>query len=383
MPRFLIGLLIVTCIAHIPFVAAVVELAKRFQVPSTLLGFGAGGIGIALFLSRARAGMPDRRRNRWVVQLFDLPYFIHWCACIFSFFSLILSWPLLVLLHIAFDFSLSSSVLCTYLYSSGLAVAAYGILIRRRLFSIRSLEVILPHLPQEFDGYRIAHLSDLHIGTHTPLSWGERWVRAANQQMPDLSVVTGDLITSGNDYHDDATSVLQGLKAKDGAYVSLGNHDYFGDGEGFIKKMRAAGVKVLRNEGRILKRGNAQLYLASIDDTWTGRAHLDKALADAPPHLPILLLAHDPACFSAAASRSVALTLSGHTHGGQIALPFCGRHVSLSHLANPFHIGFYQQAASILYVHPGLGTTGPPIRIGSPPAVVILTLRSAPVAGDP
>jgi predicted MPP superfamily phosphohydrolase len=93
--------------------------------------------------------------------------------------------------------------------------------------------------------------------------------------------------------------------------------------------------------------------------------------------VPTVMLAHDPDKFPELARRGVDLVLSGHTHGGQIAMPFVGRWITASSLAHQFHIGVYREGASTLYVHPGLGTTGPPIRVGVAPAIVLLTLRAA------
>jgi uncharacterized protein len=134
---------------------------------------------------------------------------------------------------------------------------------------------------------------------------------------------------------------------------------------------------VLRNEGVPLTRAGKTLYLAGIDDTWTRRDDIERALKDRPERAPVILLSHDPERFRQAKKMDVALTLSGHTHGGQIAFPFLSRWVSLSHLTHHFHQGLYREGKAQLYVHPGLGTTGPPMRLGVAPAVVILTLRAA------
>jgi predicted MPP superfamily phosphohydrolase len=157
----------------------------------------------------------------------------------------------------------------------------------------------------------------------------------------------------------------------------MGNHDYFGEGEPLISLIHARGPSVLRNEGRLIERDGARLYLAAIDDTWTKRDDMDKALEGRPDGVPVVLLAHDPERFPAAAKRGVDLTLSGHTHGGQIAVPFLAKWLSLSRLTHQFHLGLYTLGDATLYVHPGLGTTGPPIRLGVAPAVVILTLEVA------
>jgi predicted MPP superfamily phosphohydrolase len=272
-------------------------------------------------------------------------------------------------------------------YALGLGLSAYGILVRRRWFRVREVDVDVAGLDPSFEGFRIAHLSDLHIGTNTPKSWGERWTRAANRRHADIAVVTGDLVSSGTEYHDDIADVVGGLEAKQGVFVSMGNHDYFGEGEPLVSLLSARGVRVLRNEGVLLERTvplgdtpkppGKPLYLAGIDDTWTRRDDLDQALAARPDPATTILLAHDPARFVEAAARDVALTLSGHTHGGQIGMPFLSRWVSLSHFAHRFHQGLYRQGSSALYVHPGLGTTGPPMRLGVAPAVVILTLHAA------
>jgi predicted MPP superfamily phosphohydrolase len=102
-----------------------------------------------------------------------------------------------------------------------------------------------------------------------------------------------------------------------------------------------------------------------------------RALEGCPEGVKTVLLAHDPERFPRAVERGVALTLSGHTHGGQIAMPFLSRWISLARIAHRYNVGLYREQGSVLYVHPGLGTTGPPMRLGVAPAVVILTLRAA------
>jgi predicted MPP superfamily phosphohydrolase len=156
----------------------------------------------------------------------------------------------------------------------------------------------------------------------------------------------------------------------------MGNHDYFGEGEPLISMLRGRGVRVLRNEGVVIERAGAQLWLAAIDDTWTRRDDLARALEGRPDGAATVLLAHDPARFDAAAEAGAHLVLSGHTHGGQIAMPFASRALSLASLAHPYNVGVYRRGRSTLYVHPGLGTTGPPMRLGVAPEVTILVLRA-------
>jgi len=370
----------VTVAIHVPFAAAVAELGHRLEWPLPWgIALVLASIGILMFTGRMPGSTTDRRRsNTWSVWFVDIPYYVHWCACLFTLIPAIVGSIVSVIIDIVRGVPLAVPMgLYMWTYGLGLIVCGYGVLIRRRWFHVRELDVLVHGLDPSFDGFRIAHLSDLHIGTNTPKSWGLRWARAANARAADIAVVTGDMVSSGTEYHEDIAEVMAELRAKDGVFVSMGNHDYFGEGDPLVTRIRARGVSVLRNEGVVLERGGKKLYLAAIDDTWTQRDDLEQALLSRPPDTQVVLLAHDPERFRQAAKRDVALTLSGHTHGGQIAFPFLSRWISLSHLTHHFHQGIYRIGRSTLYVHPGLGTTGPPMRLGVAPLVAILTLRAA------
>jgi predicted MPP superfamily phosphohydrolase len=118
--------------------------------------------------------------------------------------------------------------------------------------------------------------------------------------------------------------------------------------------------------------------VAAIDDTWTRRDDLARALSDRVAGTTTVLLAHDPERFDQAADAGVEVVLSGHTHGGQIAFPFVSRAIGLATFAHRYRLGFYKRGRSTLHVSPGLGTTGPPLRLGVAPEVTILVLRAAP-----
>jgi predicted MPP superfamily phosphohydrolase len=379
MSRFLRILIAVTAGIHLPFVAAVgyLGIQRGWSSPWTI-AWVAGALGVLAFVWRARAGALDRRGGGIMPVLVDIPYFIHWCACLWCMFPSLGSLVVFPIVELAHHEPLAWPLrFYFWTYVPGLFVCGYGILVRRKWFVVRDVVVKVRGRDPKFDGYRIAHLSDLHIGTMTPRARGEKWVRAANARSPDLAVVTGDMVTSGTAFHEDIAAVIGGLRAKDGTFVSMGNHDYFGDGEPLITLLHAESARVLRNEGTLLQRDGASLYLAGIDDTWTKRDDIGRALRDRPKGVPSILLAHDPDSFPHAVEHGVDLTLSGHTHGGQIAFPFLYRWLSLARVAHRFNVGLYRQGDSWRYVHPGLGTTGPPMRLGVAPAVVILTLRAA------
>jgi predicted MPP superfamily phosphohydrolase len=380
MSRMLRALLVITALTHVPVALGVAELARRLDTAEPwLLGLGWGAAGAALFVGRARAGMPDRRgRHPALVRLVDIPYFIHWCACIWTLVPAVLATLLAPMLDLLRGVPVHLPVaVYMYTYLAGLVVCGYGILVRRRWYRVVEHELRVAGLDPRLDGFRIAQLSDLHIGTLTPRTWGMAWSRAANRALPDLAVVTGDMVTSGTDFHEDVAAVIGSLRAPNGVFASMGNHDYFGDGEPLISMLRSRGVAVLRNEGVLIDRGGAKLWLAAIDDTWTRRADLAKAMRDRPDGATTILLAHDPNQFDDAADAGANVVLSGHTHGGQIGVPFLYRFANLASFGYRYNVGLYRRGLAVLYVHAGLGTTGPPMRLGVPPEVAILVLRAA------
>jgi uncharacterized protein len=377
MSRFLRVLLVITVVVHVPVALGVGELVRRWGGAwPWAAGIAWAVAGVALFLGRARAGMPDRRRSAVGVRFVDIPYFIHWCAAVWAFIPSLCA----TLVALAIDLARGQPVtlpMAWYMWSyiSGLVVCGYGILVRRRWLRVVEREARIEGLDPRLDGLRIVQLSDLHIGALTPRSWGMAWSEAANRCSADIAVVTGDMVTSGTEFHEDVADVIGALRARHGTFASMGNHDYFGEGEPLVSMLRARGVQVLRNAGVVIEHGGATIWLAAIDDTWTRRDDLASALRDRPACATTVLLAHDPERFDQAADAGVDLVLSGHTHGGQIAVPFLTRAFGLANLAHRYRLGFYRRGRSTLYVHPGLGTTGPPLRLGVAPEVTVLVLR--------
>jgi predicted MPP superfamily phosphohydrolase len=246
----------------------------------------------------------------------------------------------------------------------------------RRRPRLRDRVVRIHGLPPQLDGYRIGQLSDVHCGPHTPATRVRGWVERLNALDLDLMTVTGDLITHGSTHVAAVAAALGGLRARDGVFACMGNHDYFTDGEHFVRQLTDHGLVVLRNRGVVVERDGARLYVAGVDDTWTSRHDVARALADRPAGTPTVLLAHDPNVFPEASAHDVELTLSGHTHGGQLAIPGV-RRLSLARFITRFTAGLYRRGRSWLYVNRGAGTTGPPVRLGAPAELAVLTLRSA------
>lgn len=372
-------LLAITVVAHAPFAAAVASALGRLGAPHPIsLGALAAAAGVLLLGGRLRRARADAPVPRWRLYALEEPYYAHWLATVLAF-------PLFAVAAAALGahaLITGSSGLAARLgaaalgsYGSALLITAYGVAVRRRWVRVREIDVDVAGLPAAFSGYRVAHLSDLHIGGLWSRAQAQRWIDRVRALDVDLVALTGDYVTHGDAFHEDIAAVLGALPARDGAVAVLGNHDYFGDAEALTARLRARGVKVLRNEHISLRRGDQAITLAGVDDLWTRRADPARALAGAPADQPIIALAHDPQLFPDIAARGAAVVLSGHTHWGQIALPFSPERVNLSRLTYRLHAGEHREGGSVLYISPGLGTTGPPIRVGAPPEITVLRLR--------
>jgi uncharacterized protein len=260
-----------------------------------------------------------------------------------------------------------------------------GYLGARRLV-VRRVDAAVPGLPAEFDGLRIAQLSDLHVGPQTPRAFLQRVVAATNALGADVIAVTGDLV---DDRAEDVTAYiagLGGLEAPLGVYMIPGNHDIMAGWDAVHRGLRAARIgTVLVNSVHLLWRGDALLALVGTGDPAARRRgpagaapDVAWALANVPPNVTVVALAHNPALWPLLVERGVAVTLSGHTHWGQFAVP----HLDWS-LASPFvehAMGAHQEDSSLLYINPGTGYWGIPFRIGASPEITLVTLRRADAA---
>ena len=249
-----------------------------------------------------------------------------------------------------------------------------------RLPRLTEVEVTIPHLPAELDGFTVAQLSDLHLGVTMPLSKFAAVVAQVRALNPDLVVLTGDIIDAGLRDETGAAAIGAGLKAQHGMFAVLGNHEFYHGVGASARALQGMGARVLRNEVMSLPNG---LQVAGVDDLIAGRAARDGAavLARLAPSKPSLFLSHQPLHFEEAAAGGVGLMLSGHTHNGQL-FPFN----LLVRLFYRHAHGLYRQDRSWLYVTSGTGQWGPPMRLFTRAEVVRLTLRApapsqAPVPG--
>jgi len=264
------------------------------------------------------------------------------------------------------------------------AVAGYA---GSRRLEVRRFAATLPGLPVELDGLTIAQLSDLHVGPHTSRALMAQAEQAVRDASPDLIAVTGDLVDDFPADVDLYGELFGALSAPLGVYVIPGNHEVYAGWQDVRARLERLPVNVLVNRavtveaaGRVGSGGTVRFAVAGTGDPafgpGTGGAaapDIERTLANVPPNTFVLALAHNPALWPALAARGVDLTLSGHTHWGQLSLPRFGWC-----LASPFltlAMGAHASGHSLLYIHPGTGYWGLPFRLGHSAEVTIIRLE--------
>lgn len=262
---------------------------------------------------------------------------------------------------------------------AAIAAAATWVGIRNVLRgpTLRRVAVRLARWPAELDGFRIVQISDIHIGTLLDGRFARELVERVNALAPDLVAVTGDLVDGSVERLRAEVAPFGALRARHGVFFVTGNHDWYSGVEAWVAEVRALGLRVLRNERVTIEHGGGRFELAGVDDHRGDWRHgspcdLEGALAGRDETLPVVLLAHDPTTFAAAARRGVDLQLSGHTHGGQI-WPFRW----LVRLVVPFVEGLHARGASRLYVSCGTGFWGPPLRLFAPAEITEIAISGA------
>jgi hypothetical protein len=262
--------------------------------------------------------------------------------------------------------------------------SGYGIYRAQNDFDWFEHEVKIADLPPQLSGLRVMQISDLHVGSFLRGDKLKRYIHQINQKEADLVVITGDIIDHNVAFLPECLEGLATLNMpRHGAYVCIGNHDYYSGGaDEIFEGVEKLGMVTLRDSHVTVPVRGAQLTVAGIDYPWReGPAlngdqftkHVEKALANRHPEAPTIMLAHHPHAFDEAARLGVPLTLSGHTHGGQFALNYPGGSISLGDLMFKYVAGLYSKGNANLYVNRGIGNWFP-VRLGAPPEVTILTL---------
>jgi len=261
----------------------------------------------------------------------------------------------------------------------GLSVAltGFGAVKARELPSSVHISIPVTNLPEDLKGFRIAQITDLHIGNTIKRDYVQAVVDRVNSLDADIIVFTGDLVDGSVSQLRDDASPLKDLKARYGNYFVTGNHEYYSGVTPWLKEAEQLGFDVLLNEHRMIQQGSGRLLLAGVTDYTAGRMMPEHksdpaaALVNSPESDFKILLAHQPKSLFAAQKVGFDLQLSGHTHGGQY-FPF----KILARLGNPYLAGLHKFKDTWIYVSRGTGYWGPPIRTGAPSEITLITLTA-------
>lgn len=250
-------------------------------------------------------------------------------------------------------------------------------------FQVETIRLKLPRLSRQFSGMRLTQISDIHMGGWMNLTRLQHVGDLVLKEKPDVLLITGDFVI-GHDAVDISTQMvddlifgLSRLASSIPTFAVLGNHDYWTDVETVRHILSSSGITELTNAVFTLKRGRDTLHLCGVDDIWEGDARLDDVIAQIRDESSAILLVHEPdfADTSAVTGR-FDLQLSGHTHGGQVVLPFLGPPV-LPHLGRKYPSGLYKIRDMFQYTNRGIGMARLPVRINCPPEITVFILESA------
>lgn len=254
----------------------------------------------------------------------------------------------------------------------------YSFKVEPNQIQIERVEIALPRLPGAFNGMTIAQLSDLHLGPYVSEEHIAQAVQMTNALKPDAIVLTGDLVNSSWHYIQPCIELISKLDAPLGVYAVLGNHDYWvGYLNLMLETVRKTEIKLLRNQAIPISRGRSTIYMVGIDDMWLHLGNINRALENLPHNACKIVLLHEPDFADIAARAEIDLQLSGHSHGGQVRVPFWGPLI-LPKYGEKYPMGFYRVGNfTRLYTTRGVGVLPPAVRFNCPPEITLLTLTTA------
>lgn len=253
----------------------------------------------------------------------------------------------------------------------------YAHFIEPNWIDINYVQLNLPHLASDFNGYRIVQITDIHVDRQTKIQHLNRIFRIVNQQKPDLIAITGDFITRRQiKFIPKLKATLGQLSNSHKTVAVLGNHDYWAGASKISEVLAQTNVQNLDNKVYSIKRGNSILNIAGVDDVWVGKDRLDLVLQQLPEEGAAILLAHEPDfADTSALTNRFDLQISGHSHAGQIRLPFL-KPPALPGLGKKYYAGLYKVGEMFQYTNRGIGMTGLHLRFSSRPEITVFELKA-------
>jgi uncharacterized protein len=273
----------------------------------------------------------------------------------------------------------------TFLKMGAVALSGYSFagatkgLIDRNDYDIIERTIRIQNLPDEFKGFTIGLMSDIHSSVFMTKPEMDDYVAALNNLKTDIIFVPGDFVNSQTDEVYPFVEAFSSLRAPYGVFGCLGNHDYYADVDVVAKEVDGCGIKLLRNDAVKIVKGNSFINLVGVDDIpidGKPEPYLERALSSVQNPNPRILLCHKPYYLETFASHNIDLTLAGHTHGGQIVFARVGNMIVCpAALFSKYVWGLYKSGNSQMYITRGIGTVGVPFRINCPPEITKIILQ--------
>ena len=262
-------------------------------------------------------------------------------------------------------------------------LAAWAFWLEPSSLELREYRLEIPHWPRSLAGLRIAAVADIHVGSpFNGLDKLEQIVALTNQSKPDLIVLLGDYVidgVTGGEFvpPNKLAPVLAKMQAPLGVWAVLGNHDWWLDAERVQNTLEHHGIRVLEDSSAPIHHGSGEFWLTGIRDFWEGRPNIQRALQEVPEDSPTVAITHNPDIFPRVPPR-VNLLIAGHTHGGQVSIPFFGPVIVPSSYRQRYAAGHIVEDGRHLFVSTGLGTSILPVRFLVPPEISLLVLEPDP-----
>lgn len=251
-----------------------------------------------------------------------------------------------------------------------------GFVFEPRQVEVTNTSVYITDLPDGFDGFRICQLTDIHHGPYISRKFIEKAVEKANSLKPDLFALTGDYVSSSPKYIQPVINTLSKLKAPYGTFAVLGNHDHWENAGLCYEVFGKNGIPVLTNTNKVITKKGSSICIAGVGDYMEDVQEPDKAFKGIPDNMPRILLSHHPDYSEDLPKDTrVDLVLSGHTHGGQVQIPFLFAPIIPSRYGQKYVNGLVKNENTQVYVSRGVGMVGIPVRFSCPPEITIITLR--------
>lgn len=256
----------------------------------------------------------------------------------------------------------------------------WGFWLEPSYFRIANYPLSIPQVKGFLENYKIAVIADLHIGSpFNSLDKLKKIVQETNAKHPDLILIVGDLVSHGvvGGQLVEPIKIVQELKnlsAKDGVFAVLGNHDWWYNASKVRSALKSVGIPSLDETVKLIGSNPHSFWLMGIGDFWEDHPNIQKNLKSVTDDRPVIAFTHNPDVFPLIPKR-VILTFAGHTHGGQVYIPFIGRPIVPSKYGQKYAVGFHLEGDHHLFVSPGIGTSILPVRFLVPPEVSIITIN--------